>query len=53
VRVGTAEGAIVELAAANIEGRHPQNKSVMPDSLVDRFTPDEFRDLIAFLTTLK
>jgi putative heme-binding domain-containing protein len=53
VRVGTPEGTIVELAASNIEERHPQNKSVMPENLVDRFTPDEFRDLIAFLTTLK
>jgi putative membrane-bound dehydrogenase-like protein len=53
VRVGTPEGTILELAASNIEERHPQNKSVMPEGLVDSFTPDEFRDLIAFLTTLK
>jgi putative heme-binding domain-containing protein len=53
VRIGTPEGTIVELAASKIEERHPQNKSVMPESLVDSFTPDEFRDLIAFLTTLK
>jgi putative membrane-bound dehydrogenase-like protein len=53
VRIGTPEGTIVELAASNIEERHPQNKSVMPDNLIESFTPDEFRDLIAFLTGLK
>ena len=53
VRVGTPEGTVVDLAASNIEERHPLNKSVMPENLIDSFTPDEFRDLIAFLTTLK
>ncbi len=53
VRIGTPEGTIVELAASNIEERHPQNKSVMPDNLIDSFTPDEFRDLVAFLAALK
>jgi putative heme-binding domain-containing protein len=53
VRVGTPEGTIVELAASNIEERHPLNKSVMPENLIDSFTPGEFRDLVAFLTTLK
>ncbi len=53
VRIGTPEGTIVELAASNVEERHPQKNSVMPENLIDGFTPDEFRDLIAFLTTLK
>jgi putative membrane-bound dehydrogenase-like protein len=53
VRVGTSEGLVVELNAANIEDRHPQNKSVMPEQLVDALTPAEFRDLIAYLASLK
>jgi putative membrane-bound dehydrogenase-like protein len=53
LRIGTPEGKVLELAASNIEERHPQNKSVMPENLIDSFTPEEFRDLVAFLTALK
>ncbi len=53
VRVGTPEGTVTDLDAAEIEERHPQNKSVMPERLVDALTPGEFRDLIAFLANLK
>jgi hypothetical protein len=53
VRIGTAEGTVVELDAADIEERHPQNKSIMPERLVDSLTPGEFRDLIAYLANLK
>jgi putative membrane-bound dehydrogenase-like protein len=53
VRIGTAEGTVVELDAADIEERHPQNKSIMPERLVDSLTPGEFRDLIAYLASLK
>ena len=48
VRIGTAEGTVIELDAADIEERHPQNKSIMPERLVDSLTPGEFRDLIAY-----
>jgi len=53
IRIGTPDGSIVELNATDIEERHPQNKSVMPEQLVDAFTAAEFRDLIAYLTSLK
>ncbi len=53
VRIGTAEGTVFELDAADIEERHPQNKSIMPERLVDSLTPGEFRDLIAYLANLK
>ncbi|MCH8829291.1 MAG: c-type cytochrome [Planctomycetes bacterium] len=52
-RIGTAEGKIIELAASEIEERQPQKKSLMPDKLIDRLTATEFRDLLAFLETLK
>ncbi|MFQ5733829.1 MAG: PVC-type heme-binding CxxCH protein, partial [Planctomycetaceae bacterium] len=52
-RIGTAEGKVVELPADKIELRRPQNKSVMPDKLIDRLTATEFRDLLAFLESLK
>jgi putative membrane-bound dehydrogenase-like protein len=53
VRVGTPEGTVTQLDAADIEERHPLNKSVMPEQLVDTLTPGEFRDLIAFVANLK
>jgi putative membrane-bound dehydrogenase-like protein len=53
IRIGTPEGVVRELAAADVEERHPQNTSLMPERLVDTLTPSEFRDLIAYLATLK
>jgi len=53
VRLGTAEGELIELAADEIEERLPQKISIMPDKLVDRLTVDEFRNVLAFLQTLK
>jgi putative heme-binding domain-containing protein len=53
VRLGTAEGQIEELEGAQIEERRAQTTSVMPERLVDLLTPAEFRDLIAYLASLK
>jgi hypothetical protein len=53
IRVGTPEGVVTELAAADVEERHPLNTSLMPERLVDTLTPGELRDLVAFLATLK
>jgi hypothetical protein len=44
---------VTELAAADVEERHPQNTSLMPERLVDTLTPGEFCDLIAYLGSLK
>lgn len=52
-RIGTPEGKIVDLPLNRIEFRTPQSKSAMPDKLIDRLTASEFRDLLAFLETLK
>ncbi len=53
IRIGDAEGKIVELAADQVEERKPQKTSVMPDKLIDRLTVGELRDLLAYLETLK
>jgi putative heme-binding domain-containing protein len=53
IRIGTPEGVVTELASADVEERHPQNTSLMPERLVDTLTPGEFCDLIAYLGSLK
>jgi len=52
-RIGTADGRTVDLPLNQIELRKPQDKSVMPEKLIDRLTATEFRDLLAFLESLK
>lgn len=51
--LGNAEGQLVELKTLDIAERAPQTTSVMPDKLADRLTPQEFRDLLAFLESLR
>jgi putative heme-binding domain-containing protein len=53
VRIGGADGRLTELNASEIEERVPQKTSIMPERLTDLLTVGEFRDLIAFLATLK
>ncbi|HXY33519.1 MAG TPA: PVC-type heme-binding CxxCH protein [Planctomycetaceae bacterium] len=53
VRIGGADGRITEIESSQIEDRVPQSTSIMPERLVDQLTVGEFRDLIAFLATLK
>lgn len=43
----------MRVAKAEILERGPSHSSIMPSGLVDSFTPVEFADLIAYLTTLK
>ncbi len=47
------QGQKHELARADIEERQPSALSTMPDGLEQRFTEDEFVDLIAFLASQK
>ncbi len=51
--VGDAEGKLTELKTSDIVSRAAQQKSVMPDKLPEQLTTQEFRDLIAFLESLK
>lgn len=51
--LGTNEGATVELKTADVEERVLQKISVMPEKLWERMTLQEFRDLLAFLDSMK
>ena len=51
--VGDADGKLTELKTIDIVSRVAQQKSVMPDKLPEQMTSQEFRDLIAFLESLK
>ena len=53
LQIGTSEGKIIDLKAADIEERTPQRVSLMPEKLPEQLTLQEFRDLLAFLETLK
>jgi putative membrane-bound dehydrogenase-like protein len=52
-RYGDPEGKIIALKAEEIDDRQPTGKSLMPDELPHQLTLQEFRDLLAFLTTSK
>lgn len=51
--LGTSEGKSIDLKTIDIAVRVPQKTSVMPDKLVDRLTVQEFRDLLAYLQSLR
>ncbi len=51
--IGTPEGERVEFSSDLVETREPQKTSVMPDKLRERMTSAEFRDLLAYLESLK
>ena len=51
--IGDVEGKITELKTIDIVQRVPQAKSIMPEKLTDLMTLQEFRDLVAFLESLK
>lgn len=53
ITVGTSDGKILELDADAVEERAAQKTSIMPEKLIDQLTVREFRDLMAFLETLK
>jgi putative heme-binding domain-containing protein len=53
VRIGGADGRVNEIDASEIEERVPQKTSIMPERLTDLLTVAEFRDLVAFLASLK
>jgi putative membrane-bound dehydrogenase-like protein len=53
LKIGGTDGRITEIDAADVEERVPQKTSIMPERLTDQLTVGEFRDLIAYLATLK
>jgi putative membrane-bound dehydrogenase-like protein len=52
-RIGTTDGKTVVLKASEIEERRPQKASIMPEKLSQRLTSTEFRNLLAYLESLK
>jgi len=53
LRIGGADGRVTEIDASEIEEQVPQKTSIMPERLTDLLTVAEFRDLVAFLASLK
>ncbi len=53
IKLGVPTGETITLDEADIETREPSKTSVMPEKLHERMTPQELRDLLAFLETLK
>src|SRR5262249_22704309 len=51
--VGDSDGKTTELKTIDIVARTPQKVSVMPEKLGERMTLQEFRDLLAYLESLK
>jgi putative heme-binding domain-containing protein len=51
--LGDNQGQKHELAKTEIDEQATQTQSTMPDGLVKQITPDQFVDLIAFLTSRK
>jgi putative heme-binding domain-containing protein len=53
VTVADSRGALEIIHRTAIEERHPVATSIMPDNLPEQMTPQEFRDLVAFLVGRK
>lgn len=51
--IGDSEGKTTELKTIDIVQRVPQAKSIMPEKLPELMTLQEFRDIVAFLESLK
>lgn len=49
VTLADGEGRLSVVPQQMIDEREPQRNSIMPDKLFERMTPQEFRDLLAFL----
>jgi putative heme-binding domain-containing protein len=53
IQIGAADGTVQTIQREEIEEWQPSRTSIMPEKLHERLTPGEFRDLLAFLETLK
>jgi putative membrane-bound dehydrogenase-like protein len=49
IKFADQNGRVFHVHPNDIDQRKPSDKSVMPDSLADNLTPQELRDLLAFL----
>ncbi|MEZ6046630.1 MAG: c-type cytochrome [Planctomycetaceae bacterium] len=46
-------GIVNQIPLLEIESITPQNKSIMPDKLIDQITTQEFKDLLSYLESLR
>jgi len=60
--IGRTNGGVVEVQTVNekilldedsIEEMRPSTKSMMPDGLIEKLTPEELKDLVAYLSAMK
>ena len=51
MRFQGVDGVVFEVPLAEVESQRPVEQSVMPTGLEGTMSVEEFRDLIAFLTT--
>lgn len=51
--LGNERGETIDIPAVDVEDKTISKKSIMPDNLVNLMTTQDFRDLLAFLETLK
>jgi putative membrane-bound dehydrogenase-like protein len=51
--LGQPDGNLITLKTLDVEERSPQSISVMPEKLEERLSVSDFRDLLAFLQSLK
>jgi putative membrane-bound dehydrogenase-like protein len=49
MRYADSEGKIFKLHPRDVEDKKPSNQSIMPEGLAAQLTPQELRDLLAFL----
>jgi hypothetical protein len=49
VTLADAQAKLTIVPQQIIDQREPQTNSIMPDKLPEQMTPQEFRDLLAFL----
>ena len=53
LRLGNADGLVIDLQTIDIVERKAQKTSLMPQNLVDSLTISELSDLLAFLESLQ
>lgn len=53
LKIGLPDGQTQDFTLNDIETRTPQSASLMPEKLIEQLTMQEFRDLLAYLETLK
>ncbi|MAT15735.1 MAG: hypothetical protein CMJ46_10765, partial [Planctomyces sp.] len=53
LQLGETSGRVNLIPLTEIESQSPQNKSIMPDKLIDQITTQEFQNLLSYLESLR